>query len=237
MNLDLVNNLINDVKNNKVVHDFIKELQNYLENNILQSTNTNNEKEKTLLDNITNNKNIITVKYRDEMYIKRAHILNDYAKKTLNKGTMYYVYGKNTKMLDVYNLCICQKGMSNIVLEKSIDDLPNGVQIGSVLRIVNNKFALDEEATKDIYQKVHKMQDEIFNEQTNFLESKRIEGHIYEMHENGGDRAWLYDITNGNVDGIEEVEEINFPEELLKNAKEGDLFIFENGKYQKYITK
>ena len=35
--------------------------------------------------------------------------------------------------------------------------------------------------------------------------------------------------------GTETLEEIEFPLELLKNAKEADLFIFENGEYKKYI--
>lgn len=51
----------------------------------------------------------------------------------------------------------------------------------------------------------------------------------------GSDRAWLYDITNENSHGMEEIEEINFPKELLQDATEGDLFIYENGKYQKYL--
>ena len=52
------------------------------------------------------------------------------------------------------------------------------------------------------------------------------------MSENGKDRACLFDITNNND---EEIEEIDFPQDLLKNAKEGDLFVYKNGEYQKYI--
>ena len=33
MNLDLVNKVFNDVKNNKLIQNFIKELQVYLQNN------------------------------------------------------------------------------------------------------------------------------------------------------------------------------------------------------------
>ena len=87
----------------------------------------------------------------------------------------------------------------------------------------------------EISQEINKMKDEILNKQTNFLESKRIEGHIYEMSEKSDDRAWLYDITNGNNNVQEEVEEIEFPKELLKDGKEGDLFIYPNGEYQRYV--
>ena len=237
MNLDLVNNIVNDMKNNKLVQSFIKELQNYLESSISKNSYINIEKEDIPLVNPTHNGNKITAKYRDKMYTKRAHILNNYEKQTLDKGKMYYIYDKNSKMPDGYNLCICEEGNSHTVIEKSKDDLPNGVKIGSVLRMAEDDFILDEEATKEISQEIYKMKDELLKEQTKFLESKRIEGHIYEMSENSGDRAWLYDITNESSNGIEGVEEIDFPKELLKDGIEGDLFIYENGKYQKYLNK
>ena len=235
MNLDLVNNIVKDLKNNKLVQGFIKELQNYLESSISKNSYTNIEREDIPLVNSTNNENKITANYRDKMYIKRADILNNYAKSTLDKGKMYYIYDKNSKMSDGYNLCICEEGNSHTVIEKSKADLPKGAKIGSVLRAVEDEFVLDEEATKEISQEIYIMQDELLEEQTRFLESKRIEGHIYEMSENSGNRAWLCDITNGNGDGIEEVEEIDFPKELLNDGKEGDLFIYENGRYQKYL--
>lgn len=235
MKLDLVNNIVNDMKNNKMVQSFIKELQNYLESNISKNGNINIGKEDILLDNPTYNGNKITTKYRDKMYINRANILNNYAKQTLDKGKMYYIYDKNSKMAEGYNLCICEEGNSHTIIEKSKDELPRGAKIGSVLRITENKFVLDEESTKAISKEINKMKEEILDEQTNFLESKRIEGHIYEMSEKSDDRAWLYDITNGNNNVQEEVEEIEFPKELLKDGKEGDLFIYQNGEYQRYV--
>ena len=209
MNLDLFNN----VKNNKLVQSFIRELQNYLENNISKSENI--EKEGILLN--------------DKMYIERAHILNQYAEQTLSRGKMYYIYDKNSKMADSYNLCICGEGNSHTVIEKSKYDLPEGAEIGSVLRGTENKFILDEETTVKITEEIDKMKDRLLNEQLNFLESKRIEGHTYELAEIGEDRAWLYDITSES----EDIEEIDFPEKLLKDATEGDLFVYKNGKYQK----
>ena len=121
MNLDLFNN----VKNNKLVQSFIRELQNYLENNISKSENI--EKEGILL----NNNDKITTQYRDKMYIERAHILNQYAEQTLSRGKMYYIYDKNSKMADSYNLCICGEENSHTVIEKSKYDLPEGAEIGS----------------------------------------------------------------------------------------------------------
>ena len=211
MNLNLGNNIIKDVKNNQFVQDFIKELQKYMENSITKNNIINVEREEIPLVNPTHNGNKIIAKYRDKMLTERSHILNNYAKQTLDKGKMYYIYDNNSKMSDGYNLCICEEGNSHTVIEKSKEDLPAGAKIGSVLREQGDSYILDKEATEEISQEIYNMKDKILKEQTKFLESKRIEGHIYEMGENDGDRAWLYDVTNGNSNGIEGVEEINFP--------------------------
>ena len=117
MNLDLVNNLVNDVKNNKFVQNFIKELRNYLENSISENSYVNSKREDIPLVNTTHNVNKIITKYRDQMLIERANILEKYAKQTLNKGEMYYIYSKNSKMTNGYNLCICEEGKSPTVVK------------------------------------------------------------------------------------------------------------------------
>ena len=231
MRLDLVNIIVNDVKNNKYIQNFIKELQNNLEKNISKNNFVNTEKEDIPLINPTHNGNKIIAKFRDKMLLERRNILENYAKHTLDKGKMYYVYGKNSKMLDGYNLCICEEGKSHTVIEKSKDELPTGVRIGSVLRWSGDNYVLDKDATEEIAQEIYNMKSRFLEEQTAFLESKRIEGHIYEMSENGGDRAWLFDITSRSNEGV---EEIDFPHELLQDAKEKDLFIYKNGEYQRY---
>ena len=179
------------------------------------------------------NENKITTKYRDKMLIERSNILNNYAKEALDKGEMYYIYNKNSKMENGYNLCICEEGKSHTVIEESIENLPNEATIGSVLRKIGNSYILDEEATNKINEEINDMKDRLLDEQTEFLKSKRVEGHVYEMSENDGDRAWLFDIT---IDSNEAVEEINFPIELLDNSKEGDLFIYKNGEYIPYVA-
>lgn len=236
MKINLDKNIINNIKSNKTIQSFMEELQNHLETCITKN-NINIEKEDIPLVNPAHNENKIIAKYRDTMYIKRAQILNNYAKQSKDKGTMYYIYDKNSKMADGYNLYVCEEKYSHAVIEKSKNDLPEGAKIGSVLRHTESGFIIDEDATNEILQKINQMKSKLIEEQTKYLESKRIEGHIYEMPEKSSDRAWLYDITNENSNGIEEIEEINFPKELLQNATEGDLFIYENGKYQKYKTR
>lgn len=218
MRLDLSNNIAN---NTKFIQDFLKELQDYLERKV-----------DIPLINPTHNGNKIITEFRDKMYIERSKILNDYAKQTIDKGQMYYIYDKNSKLEDGYNLCICEEKESRTIIEVNSNILPNGARIGSVLRKFEDNYVLDNEATKDISKKIEKMKDELLEKQTEFLNSKRIEGHIYEISENGGDRVWIFDITNNSSEAL---EEINFPKELLQDAKLGDLFVYENGEYKEYL--
>lgn len=221
MNLDLINNMLN-IQNNKFIKNFMLELQKYIE--------ANSKKEAMILPDSIDNETKIITEYRDKMLIERSHILNNYAKQTLNKGQMYYIYSKNSKLENGYNLCICEEEKSHVVIEASIDDLPYGAQIGSVLRNVNGSYVIDEDATKDITEKFSKMKEQLLEQQAIFLESARIEGHIYELSEKADDRVWLFDITNESTNALEEIE---FPDELLSSSNEGDLFIYKNGEYYK----
>lgn len=236
MNLDIFNKLINDAKDSKFIQNFIKELEEYLEKGISQNSRGDLKEEISLI-NPMNRENKIISKYRDEMIIGRNQILNNYAERTLERGQMYYIYNQSSKMDNIYNLCICEKGKSHIVIETNKNQLPEGVTVGSVLRKVNEDYVFDAKATEEISKEIDEMKEKILEEQTQYLESKRIEGHIYEIGEKNFDRVWLYDITNGDIDGIEGVEEISFPEELLNTAKEGDVFIYENGKYCRSANK
>ena len=175
--------------------------------------------------------NKIISNYRDKMLLERANILNNYASKTIDEGEMFYIYSKNSKLEDFYNLCTCKKEESHTVIEVSRKDLPDGAEIGSVLRKIGDNYILDENASIEIAEQINNMKSKLLEEQAEFLESKRIEGHIYEMSEKSGDRAWLFDITSESSEGV---EEIDFPIELLTDGKEGDLYIYINGKYQKH---
>ena len=72
-------------------------------------------------------------------------------------------------------------------------------------------------------------------EQDKYLESKRVEGHIYEAGEKYSGRIWLYDVTNETDEGIEGIEEIEFPTDLYEGANEGNLYTYTNGKYERYM--
>lgn len=239
MNLDLVNSIFNNLKENKFVQNFIKELSNYLENNLDSTTKIYNDDNKwnylNLDEDLTLYDEKIVVKFRDEMFSQRSKILQNYAKDTKEKGEMFYIYDTSTNQENSYNLSYCNINRSHEVLTKSIEELPNGSNLGSVLRKKGEKFILDEEATKNVGREINSMIKEKIKEQNQYLESKRIDGHVYEVGEKYSGRIWLYDLNNVSGGGIEGIEEIKFPKDLYETAKEGDLFVYENGEYKKHV--
>ena len=238
MDLDLVNNLFNNLKENKFVQNFIEEMSNYLENNITNNSkiqSNSSEWNNLISDDLTIYGNKITTKFRDEMLTERNNILQNYADHTKAAGEMYYIYNQSESAKNSYNLCICEPEKSHEVITKSIEELPEGIDLGSVLRKQGDDFILDAEATKAVGEEINEMLQQKIEEQNQYLESKRIEGHIYEVGEKYSDRIWLYDLNNKANDGIEGVEEIQFPKDLYETAEEGDLFLYKNGEYQKYI--
>lgn len=222
MNLDFVNNLFNNLKENKVAIDFMNELSDYLENN-----GWNN----LLADDLTINDTKIISKYKDNMLKERANILQDYAENTKEAGEMYYIYNVSENEKNSYNISKTDK--SHKILTLSIDELPKGTQLGSVLRKQGDKFILDANATRIVGKRINEMIEEQIKKQNQFLKDKRIDGHMYEVEEKDNGRIWLYDLNNIEGGGIEEFEEIEFPKNLYQMSKRGDKFLYKDGEYQK----
>ena len=219
--------------------NFINELSNYLKNNIGNKTEINNIDDKSnnliLDEDLTLYDEKIILRFRDEMLTKRSKILQDYAQNTKEKGEMFYVYDRSTNKKNTYNLSYCNINRSHEVLTKSIEELPASSKLGSVLRRNGENFIIDIEATKEVGKEINSMIKEKIEEQREYLDSKRINGHIYEVGEKYSGRIWLYDLNNISGGGIEGIEEIEFPKDLYQTAKEGDLFIYEDGEYKKHI--
>lgn len=236
MNLDLINNLFNNLKENEFVQNFMKELSEHLENNIGNNSNTASsvgEWNNLLSNDLTIDNQKVISKYRDEMLTERNNILQKYAENTKEDGEMYYIYNISENQKNSYNLSNCTVEKSNEVITKQIEELPEGVRLGSVLREQNGSFILDVEATKIVGEEINQMIQEKLKQQDEYLDSKRIEGHVYEVGEKYSGRIWLYDLNNNPNSGMEGIEEIEFPKDLYQTAKEGDLFIYKNGEYQK----
>lgn len=239
MNLGIVNDLFNNLKENNFVQNFMKELSNYLENTITNTNNisdTNSNFNDIDLDNLTLHGEKVIGRYKDQILTERSEILQRYSENTKEKGEMYYIYDVNSNDINSYNICICESGKSHEVITKSKQELPEGVNLGSVLRKQDMEFVLDHEGTENVGKEINTMIKEKLEEQHEFLNSKRVEGHTYEVGEKYDERIWLYDIDNVVNGGIEGIEEIEFPKDLYQDAKEGDLFIYQNGKYNKFVS-
>lgn len=227
MNLDLINNLFNNLKENKLIQNFTKELSNYLEKNSSNNSFINNWVDLSL-DDLTLFNTKITTKYRDEILIERNNILKNYANCINENEDMFYIYNVSSNKNNCYNLYNCK---SNEIITESLDNLPTGSELGSVLIKSSDGLYLDLEATQVVSSQINSMIIEKIEEQKQYLSDHRIDGHVYEVGEKSSGRIWLYDLNSidGTSDGIEEVD---FPQDLYESAKEGDSFVFMDGSYQ-----
>lgn len=234
MNLDLANNIFNNLKGNKFVKSFINELSNFFKSNTKNTSkelDVDNKWNNLTSDNLTlYNKKIIT-KFRNEMLLERVNILQKYAENTKEKGEMLYVYDVSVNETNSYNLCSFNSNKNNEIITKLAEELPVNINLGSVLRKQGENIVLDKEATKIIEIQIEDMIKEKIKQQNQYLSSKRIDGHIYEVGEKYSEKIWLYDLNNVSNNGIEGIEEINFPKDLYEIAKQGDLFVYKNGEY------
>lgn len=228
MNLDLANDLFNNLKENKFVQNFMKELSNYLEKNLSNNNFGSNSWIDLSNDDLTIFDTKITTKFRDEMLVERNNILQNYAKNINDADDIFYIYSINSNNKNSYNLYNCR---TNDIVTKSIDDLPNGSELGSILSYKSGSFILDNEATEMLGNEIVSMIKDKIIEQNNFLSNNRIERHIYEVGEKSSGRVWLYDLNsaNGGSDGIEEVE---FPATLYDRVDENDRVVFRDGEYK-----
>ena len=213
MNFDIFENLIDKIKSNEFIQNFTKELENTIENSM----------QKSILDKFVDENKIIS-EYKDKMLIVRNEILQEQAKETSSRGEMYYIYDK--KGFD-YLATICESRKSHEVIKIPEEDIKSNVKIDSVLRKINNKFELDEEITDVVKNEMEEKFAEILEEQNKMMESRRIEGHIYEYVEGSKDSVWLIDNNLNNGDVFEEMQQ-----EVFKDAQEGDIFEYINGEYK-----
>lgn len=217
MNLELLNNLYNEEKSKKLIKNF--------------SNKINNETV-SVLDEILNKYNE-TNELRDKLLSERFKILTDYASQNIDKGEFYYIYQKASDDNQTYLMAVFGKEQTCEIFKINKEIMPANSNIDSILRKKEEKFYLDEEATEYIKSKMREKFQIIINGKEN---KNKIEGHIYEFVESSGNSAWLID-TNSPLDksnnAYDVFEDTEFPLELLKSTKEGDLFKYINGKYER----
>ncbi len=154
-------------------------------------------------------------------------ILIQYSKDTFDKGNMYFV----AEFITEENCFVVYEYEENDdnVLKINLSELPENTNVNSILRKYDSTFILDEEDTELINSKINEIVESVLKEQNNILNEYRKEEHVYIVTERINESVFLKDITE---DLGEEIEEVDFPEELLEYAFEGKKFKYINEKYE-----
>ena len=227
MNLDLVYDILKELKENDFVQDFINDLTSYLENK---------NEEKPILEEILS-KNNITTANENSIRWKMDDVILDYAKENFKDETMYFV-NDNKKIVwknnkkdynnDILSIWKVENNkIEEIGLEKS--KLKEKLSINDVFKIENDEAIIDKIATKELKDKILEMANEIIEKQNNNLSNYKKEGHLYVVKEEIGNNRFLKDITE---DKNTEFEEVDIPKEILDKAVEGSVLKYTNGKYE-----
>ena len=218
MKLDLVNDLFNNLKENKFVQNFIKELSNYLEKNSSYANEENPIIEDILSKNnfTTGNQNAIRLNLND--------VILTYSQKN---PEIYFVKDKKD---DTYIILKANDGkIDKMKINKK--DMPNEVKINDVLKIKDDIFEVDNISTKELQENIKDMAKEILDKQNINLDKHRKEGHLYVVTEELGNNRFLWDLTDAPKT---EFEEVDIPKDLLSKATEGIVLKYNNGKYEYY---
>lgn len=148
MNLDL-NRVIEKVGQNEFVKEFIKELGEYLEMK-------NNKK----MENIE-----LTPEEDLDFYRKKSNFLQEYFKNELSdlkNGEIFMVTDKFENDSEYHRYKVAQykndKECKYIAFEK---DLPENIKIGDMVRKVDGKYLLDEQATEFVNDSINNIMNEI----------------------------------------------------------------------------
>ena len=226
MNLDLINDLFNNLKENKLVQNFIKELSNYLENNIKNDEN----EEIPIIEDILS-KNNYTTGNKNSIRWGLKDIISKYEQKNLDNEAIYFIKdNKKNYNNDVYAVLKAENGkIEEIEINKK--DMPNNVQINDVLKYNNGNYVIDNTATNELQEEIKNMAKEILEKQNTNLDKHRKEGHLYMVTEELGNNRFLWDLTDAPKT---EFEEVDIPKDLLNKATEGMVLKYTNGKYEYY---
>lgn len=233
MNLDLVNNLFNTLKENKFVQNFINELSNSLANNLKYGT----EKVPIIEDILSHNK--LTTGSENSIRLKLNDTILKYAQQNFNNDSMFFVkdnkktYWSNNQKHSNNDVYTVLKINNNQIEELEINknNLSTNIHINDVLKLEDGNYLLDDVATKELKEKILDMSNKIISNQNLSLEKHRKEGHLYMVTEELGNSRFLLDLTDKSKS---EFEEVDFSEHILNMATEGTVIKYTNGKYEYY---
>ena len=225
MDLDLVNDLFNNLKENKLVQNFIKELSDYLGDNIKNNSDCRKE-EIPIIEDILS-KNNFTTGNANSIRWKLDDVISNYQQKNLSDDVIYFVKENNK---DVYTILKAENGnIEEIEINKK--NMPSNVKINDVLKMKKNHYVIDDISTKELQEDIKNMAKEILNKQNINLDKHRKEEHLYMVTEELGNNRFLWDLTDAPKT---EFEETDIPEDLLSMATEGMVLKYTNGHYEYY---
>ena len=171
--------------------------------------------------------NKLSIASENEIDKVRTNVLQEYANITKSEGILYFVFNK-VKNENSYRIWECN---GNNIEQKEINknDLPKDISVNSVMRMDNGKFRLDAETTEIVTNEIRNRANKIIENQNQKIHDYKKEGHTYLVTEDMNGRIFLWDSTEKSKF---EIEDVNFPEELKDNAKEGNSFLYTNGTYK-----
>ena len=223
------------LKESDFVQNFIMELSNKLQNNTQNNLEYEN-KEIPIIDNILS-ENKLTTGNANSIRWKLGDVILEYSNENFNNNSMYFIkdnkktYWLNNKENynnDVYTVLRVENNkIEEIEINK--DDIKKDIGVNDVFTIENNEYVIDNNATKEIQEKITNMSKEIIDKQNMNLEKHRKEGHFYMVSEELGNNRFLKDLTD---DAKVEFEEVSIPSDLLEKATEGAVLKFINGNYE-----
>lgn len=222
MNLNFFNNLGNNNKNND---GFFNDIENFIKDLTASFNSLSNPLDE--IDIVTQiiSKEKVSLATENGIYLAREKAIKNYALE--NSTQLYYVYNK-VKNSNNYRV-IKIDGNKECMLEINKERLPANASVNSAMKEKNGVFYLDTEATNTININIREEAKKLIGNQNQKISNYKIEGHIYLVTEDINNRIFLYDITSNPKF---EIEEINFPKELLPMATEGRKFIYKDGSYK-----
>lgn len=235
MNLEVIKDVFQSIKENKKVQGFMKELSEYLESNIKNNLENSGTQNLPIIESILKGKQVATGNENAIRFGERDTILA-YAKEN-EKKELYFVkdnkkvYWKNNERhynLEAYTIFKVQDGKIE-EMEINKQDMPKNIQVNDVCFLENGEYVVDTLATKELQTAINNMANDILEKQENNLENHRKEGHEYLVTEEVGNNRFLRDIAQNSKT---EFEEVDIPEEIIQEATQGMILKYINGRYE-----
>lgn len=208
------------MKNKKFVYELISELSEYLKGNLKFTKD-----EKAIIEDFFDN-NKLTTASKNYIIKNERELVEEIARENFKNDIMYFVkdskkfYWKNNKKEideDSYSVLKVQDGrVEEIGINKN--EMPAGIGVNQIFNLKNGEYIVDDFATMKFQERLTNMAEEVLNVQNANLLEHRKEGHLYLITEELGSNRSLWDLTDKPKT---EFEEVNIPNELLKQATEG----------------